>query len=51
MIMIPYPGQASTFTLVWPWVGNYGVFRPWDAESQWQNIETTRWFDKSKYTG
>ena len=51
MPMIPYPGQANTFSLFWPWVGNYGVSRAWDGESGRDRTETSLWFDKSKYTG
>ena len=50
MPMMPYPGQAETFSLFWPWIGNYGVFRAWDAEAGREGTETTLWFDKSKYT-
>ncbi|MBK7328199.1 MAG: ABC transporter substrate-binding protein [Dehalococcoidia bacterium] len=51
MIMIPYPGQSPAFSLFWPWIGNAGVFRAWDAESGRDTTETKLWFDKSKYTG
>jgi len=51
MPMIPYPGQANTFSATWPWVGNLGVFRAWDAESGREAVQTKTWFDKSKYTG
>ena len=51
MPMIPYPGQSPAFSLFWPWVGNYGVFRAWDTESGRDTTETKLWFDKSKYTG
>lgn len=51
MPMIPYPGQANTFALFWPWLGNYGVFRSWDAESTRDTTEPHLWFDESKYTG
>jgi len=51
MPSISYPGQSPNFTLFWPWIGNQGVFRAWDAESGRSNIDTTRWFDRSKYTG
>jgi ABC-type transport system substrate-binding protein len=50
MPMIPYPGQAETFSLFWPWIGNYGVYRAWDSEAGRETSETTLWFDKSKYT-
>ena len=51
MPVIPYPGQSPSFSLFWPWVGNYGVFRAWDTESGRDTTETKLWFDKSKYTG
>ncbi|HNM78839.1 MAG TPA: ABC transporter substrate-binding protein [Tepidiformaceae bacterium] len=51
MILIPYPGQSPAFSLFWPWIGNAGVFRAWDAESGRDTTETKLWFDKSKYTG
>ncbi len=51
MPMLPYPGQAETFSLFWPWVGNYGVYRAWDSEAGRERTETKLWFDKSKYTG
>ena len=52
MPMIPFPGQAETFSLFWPWYGNYGVFRAFDpTESDKEGTYTTLWFDKSKYTG
>lgn len=51
MLMIPYPGQSPVFDLAWPWVGNRGVFRPYDAETAPQETTIHIWFDKSKYTG
>lgn len=51
MPMVPYPGQANTFSLAWPWLGNYGVYRAWDTEAGRETTETKLWFDKSKYTG
>lgn len=51
MPMLPFPGQSPTFSLFWPWIGNYGVFRAWDTESGREATETKYWFDKSKYTG
>lgn len=51
MPMIPYPGQANTFTAFWPWAANIGVFRAWDAEAAQEGTNTKLWFDKSKYTG
>jgi peptide/nickel transport system substrate-binding protein len=51
MYMVPWPGQATTFTQFWPWVSNRGVYRAWLAESYPQETAVTWWFDKSKYTG
>jgi peptide/nickel transport system substrate-binding protein len=51
MPMIPYPGQSTGYGMAWPWLGNYGVNRSWDAEAGHETNETRLWFDKSKYTG
>jgi ABC-type transport system substrate-binding protein len=51
MPIIPFPGQASTFTLYWPWAGNAGVFRDWDGESARFQHPLHLWYDKSKYSG
>jgi peptide/nickel transport system substrate-binding protein len=51
MPVIPYPGQSPAFSLFWPWIGNNGVFRAWDAESGRETTETKLWFDQSKFTG
>jgi len=51
MLMIPYPGQAETFTLSWPWTGNFGVWRAWDDENAADETTIYRWFDKAKFTG
>ncbi|MER3421338.1 MAG: hypothetical protein C4290_12820 [Chloroflexota bacterium] len=51
MLMIPFPGQSPAFSLVWPWVGNAGVFRAYDGETAPQETSIHLWFDKSKYTG
>jgi len=44
-------GAAAAFTLVWPWLGNSGVFRGWDGESDLGHSYYPLWFDKSKFTG
>jgi peptide/nickel transport system substrate-binding protein len=51
MYAVPWPGQASSFTLYWPWVGNRGVYRTYIAEVFPQEEGIYWWFDKSKYTG
>lgn len=51
MPMLPWPGQSPAFTFAWPWVGNWGVNRTWEAESARNTNETMIWYDKSKHTG
>lgn len=51
MPTVPFPGLTSTFTFAWPWAGNYGVHRNWDAESSRFSQAEHLWFDKSKYNG
>jgi peptide/nickel transport system substrate-binding protein len=43
MYVLPYPGQANTFSIAWPWVGNFGTFT-----SRGTNADTYLWLDKSK---
>jgi ABC-type transport system substrate-binding protein len=50
MTAVPFPGQAETFTLQWPWLSNFGAYRIWlDGDADESLIY--RWFDKSKFTG
>ncbi|MGI8552184.1 MAG: ABC transporter substrate-binding protein [Dehalococcoidia bacterium] len=52
MPLVPFPGQANTFTMYWPWVRNWGVFRAFAGlEGTPQESYPHLWFDKSKYTG
>jgi hypothetical protein len=43
MYLVPYPGNASTFSLGWPWAGNFGTFSAISGSTDY-NL----WFDKSK---
>ena len=46
MSTIPWPGAANGFSVAWPQLANYGVFRsPTDAESV---IWPRYWYDESK---
>ena len=46
MPSIPWPGAANGFSVAWPQLANYGVFRaPTDFESV---IWTRYWYDESK---
>jgi ABC-type transport system substrate-binding protein len=51
MPQVLFPGQANSFSLTWPWYGNAGVWRAWDAESDVSVTAPHVWYDKSKYTG
>lgn len=53
MTTVSFPGQAETFSLSWPWFGNFGVYRPWISTDNYAADETLiyNWFDKSKFTG
>ena len=47
MYVIAYPGQASTFSLSWPWAGNVGTYatRGWPVDT-----DLWLWFDQAKKT-
>jgi ABC-type transport system substrate-binding protein len=51
MYAVPWPGQASGFSLYWPWVSNRGTLRTYITETWPQEVAQTWWFDKAKYTG
>jgi len=51
MYTVPWPGQASPYVLYWPWISNRGTNRSYFAETAPQEVLTTWWFDRSKYTG
>lgn len=50
-LMVPFPGQATTYSLYWPWIGNVGVYRAYQAETSPDETLPMLWFDKSKFTG
>lgn len=43
MYLLPYPGNANTFSIGWPWAGNFGTFT-----TRGLNTDTYLWLDKSK---
>jgi ABC-type transport system substrate-binding protein len=51
MHVVPIGGQSPPISLAWPWIGNAGVFRPWEENSSRDSTETKLWFDRSKFTG
>jgi hypothetical protein len=53
MWVVPHPGQASTFTLEQPWMGNAGWFSPWVPTAtlgggQASETMINIWYDKSQ---
>jgi ABC-type transport system substrate-binding protein len=49
MLIVPYPGQSRSFTVVWPWVGNFGYFRGYHAYTLPSETLIHWWYDKSKH--
>jgi len=50
MVIVPFPGQATTFGLYWPWYGNGGYFQTAGGGVAPQETRTLEWYDKSKDT-
>jgi ABC-type transport system substrate-binding protein len=50
MSAMSWPGLAETFTLAWPWLQNFGVYRFWLGEYADETFPYL-WLDKSKLTG
>src|SRR5439155_14646554 len=50
MVIIPFPGLATTFGLQWPWYGNGGYFETAGGGVAPQETRVLEWYDKSKDT-
>lgn len=48
MRMVLWAGEATTFDLAWPWVGNTGVFPAYGTFGWPTESLVHRWFDQSK---
>ena len=48
MRLLLWPGDATTFTLAWPWVGNAGVYHAYGTYGAPTESLTHLWFDQSK---
>lgn len=48
MYMMMEPGQALGFTLNWPWLANFGLYRSKEGGSQDQEGQVYWWYDASK---
>jgi peptide/nickel transport system substrate-binding protein len=44
----PVSGQALSFGLSWPWIGNSGVYHGWAADTDKQESLIYTWYDRSK---
>jgi hypothetical protein len=51
MYMLMEPGQALGFTLNWPWLANFGLYRSKEGGSQDQEGQVAWWYDASKRKG
>jgi ABC-type transport system substrate-binding protein len=50
MVIVPFPGNATSFTLAWPWLGNRGWNVVAGGGTAQQEVWTNYWYDKSKDT-
>jgi ABC-type transport system substrate-binding protein len=50
MVIVPFPGQATTFRLQWPWYGNGGYYEVAGGGVTEQELRIDEWYDKSKDT-
>jgi ABC-type transport system substrate-binding protein len=44
------PGLATLFDFNWPWLANFGYYRPWNLQSAASDLDIHHWYDKSKDT-
>lgn len=50
MVIVPFPGAATSFGLEWPWYGNGGYFEGAGGGVTPQEVLIDAWYDKSKDT-
>lgn len=50
MVLVPFPGLATRFSLSWPWYGNVGFFEVAGGGVFAQEVLPDIWYDKSKDT-
>jgi ABC-type transport system substrate-binding protein len=49
MPVVPIAGDTAGLQISWPWVGNYGVFRPWPEAAGATEVDVHLWYDKAKH--
>ena len=50
MVLVPFPGLSTTFTLAWPWLGNRGWYVTAGGGTNGQENWIHYWYDKAKDT-
>jgi hypothetical protein len=50
MVIVPFPGNATSFSLAWPWLQNCGWYVVAGGGTAQQETMTNWWYDKSKDT-
>ena len=50
MVIIPFPGNATSFSLGWPWLGNWGWHQVAGGGTAQQEVLVNWFYDKSKDT-
>lgn len=48
MVIVPFPGNSTTFGLAWPWIRNIGYFQTAGGSTAAQETWIHYWYDKSK---
>jgi ABC-type transport system substrate-binding protein len=49
-IFLQDAGEALGYTLAWPWLGNFRVFRTWTGGAESTEVDPHLWVDESKRT-
>jgi ABC-type transport system substrate-binding protein len=50
MVIVPFPGNATSFSLAWPWLSNWGWYVVAGGGTAQQETVPNWWYDKSKDT-
>jgi peptide/nickel transport system substrate-binding protein len=50
MPVVPMAGNTAPLQNSWPWLGNYGVYRPWPEAGVPTEVGAHYWYDKAKHT-
>jgi ABC-type transport system substrate-binding protein len=50
MPAVPYPGEATSFNLTWPWLANATTYQGWTTHAASAETWVHWWYDKAKDT-